>query len=137
MQMCARGAARSEEDWRLCGEYRIQDCRGSLVLETEIPQGESSFAYTAEQLDAGDGGSCKSKFLKPRIGAWFGIYGNEELPHFSMYRVNIGDLIQDIRAGEFTMSCRSAEAILDFNDCLGELPDAFRGVMLGNYDFVL
>ena len=37
------------------------DCRGNLVLGTETPQGELSFANTAEQFDSSDGGCCAIK----------------------------------------------------------------------------
>ena len=64
VQIYAWGAARSMERSRLCGENRIPDCRDSLVLETEPPQGELSFANAAEQFDTGDGGSCAIKVLE-------------------------------------------------------------------------
>lgn len=35
-----------------------------MVLETEPPQGELLFTNTAEQFDAGDGGSCVIKVLE-------------------------------------------------------------------------
>lgn len=46
-----------------------------------------------------------------------------------------GDLF--IHAGDFTMDSRSAEALIDFNDWLGELPLAFRVVVPGNHDGVM
>lgn len=42
-----------------------------------------------------------------------------------------------IHAGDFTMDSRSAEALTDFNDWLGELPHAFRVVVPGNHDVAL
>ena len=64
VQIFKSGAARSGEEYRLCGEYRIPDCRGILVFEMETSQGELSFANTTEQFDAGDGDSCAIKVLK-------------------------------------------------------------------------
>ena len=64
VQICAGSAARPEEEWRLCGENRIPDCWGSLVLEMETPQVELSFANTVEQFDTGDGGCCAIKVLE-------------------------------------------------------------------------
>jgi Icc-related predicted phosphoesterase len=46
-----------------------------------------------------------------------------------------GDLL--IHAGDFTMFSRSAAAILDFNDWLGELPHRFKVVVPGNHEFFL
>jgi hypothetical protein len=39
-----------------------------------------------------------------------------------------GDLL--IHAGDFTMDSRSAEKLIDFNEWLGELPHAYRVVMI-------
>ena len=64
MQICLKGAARPAEWQRLRGEYRIPECRDSLVVETETPQGELPFANTVEQFDAGDGRSCAIKVLE-------------------------------------------------------------------------
>src|ERR1017187_6644528 len=64
VQIFKSGAARSGEEYRLCGEYRIPDCRGILVFEMETSQGELSFANTTEQFDAGHGASCAIKVLK-------------------------------------------------------------------------
>lgn len=46
-----------------------------------------------------------------------------------------GDLL--IHAGDLTMFSKSAAAILDFNDWLGELPHRFRVVTAGNHEFFL
>lgn len=46
-----------------------------------------------------------------------------------------GDLL--IHSGDITMNSRSAKALIDFDDWLGELPFAFRVVVPGNHDFVL
>lgn len=46
-----------------------------------------------------------------------------------------GDLF--IHAGDFTMDSRSAEALIDFNDWLGELPHSHRVVIPGNHDGVV
>ena len=72
VQICARGATRPVEGQRLRGEYRIPDCRDSLVLETETSQGELPFANSVEQFDPDNGGSCAIKVLeaehRPRSG---------------------------------------------------------------------
>jgi len=49
--------------------------------------------------------------------------------------VPFGDLL--IHAGDFTMFSRSAAAILDFNEWLGELPHRFKLVVPGNHEFFL
>src|ERR1017187_9856208 len=64
LRCSAENSPRSGEEYRLCGEYRIPDCRGILVFEMETSQGELSFANTTEQFDAGDGDSCAIKVLK-------------------------------------------------------------------------
>src|ERR1035437_2596874 len=46
-----------------------------------------------------------------------------------------GDLL--IHAGDFTMFSRSAAAILDFNEWLGELPHRWKIVVPGNHEFFL
>jgi len=46
-----------------------------------------------------------------------------------------GDLL--IHAGDFTMFSKSAAAILDFNDWLGELPHRWKIVVPGNHEFFL
>jgi Icc-related predicted phosphoesterase len=46
-----------------------------------------------------------------------------------------GDLL--IHAGDFTMDSRSARALIDFNEWLGELPHTFCVVIPGNHDFVV
>jgi predicted phosphohydrolase len=46
-----------------------------------------------------------------------------------------GDLL--IHAGDFTMFSRSATAILDFNDWLGELPHRWKICIPGNHEFFL
>ena len=46
-----------------------------------------------------------------------------------------GDLF--IHAGDFTMDSRSADALIDFNEWLGELPHRFRLVIPGNHDGVV
>ena len=43
-----------------------------------------------------------------------------------------GDLL--IHAGDFTMDSRSAAALIDFDEWLGELPHAYRVVIPGNHD---
>src|ERR1022692_1987236 len=58
------GRSKVDEEVRTCGENRIPDCRDSVVLGTETPQGELFFTNAAEQFDAGDGGSCAIKVLK-------------------------------------------------------------------------
>jgi Icc-related predicted phosphoesterase len=49
--------------------------------------------------------------------------------------VSAGDLL--IHAGDFTMFSKSAAAILDFNDWLGELPHFWKIVVPGNHEFFL
>src|ERR1017187_3256692 len=46
-----------------------------------------------------------------------------------------GDIL--IHAGDFTMFSKSAAAILDFNDWLGELPHFWKIVVPGNHEFFL
>lgn len=46
-----------------------------------------------------------------------------------------GDLL--VHAGDFTMFSKSAAAILDFNDWLGELPHRWRICISGNHEFFL
>src|ERR1035437_6024483 len=46
-----------------------------------------------------------------------------------------GDLL--IHAGDFTMFSRSAAAILDFNEWLGELPHRWKIIIPGNHEFFL
>ena len=46
-----------------------------------------------------------------------------------------GDLL--IHAGDFTMFSKSAAAILDFNDWLGELPHRWKVCVPGNHEFFL
>jgi Icc-related predicted phosphoesterase len=46
-----------------------------------------------------------------------------------------GDLL--IHAGDFTMFSKSAAAILDFNEWLGELPHRIKLVVPGNHEFFL
>src|ERR1017187_5449294 len=46
-----------------------------------------------------------------------------------------GDLL--IHAGDFTMFSRSAAAIRDFNEWLGELPHRWKIVVPGNHEFFL
>jgi Icc-related predicted phosphoesterase len=46
-----------------------------------------------------------------------------------------GDIL--IHAGDFTMFSKSAAAILDFNEWLGELPHAYKLVIPGNHEFFL
>jgi Icc-related predicted phosphoesterase len=46
-----------------------------------------------------------------------------------------GDIL--IHAGDFTMFSKSAAAILDFNDWLGELPHLWKIVIPGNHEFFL
>jgi len=46
-----------------------------------------------------------------------------------------GDIL--IHAGDFTMLSKSAAAILDFNEWLGELPHAYKLVVPGNHEFFL
>src|ERR1035438_10134525 len=58
------GRSKVDEEVRTCGENRIPDCRDSVVLGTETPQGELFFTNAAEQFDAGDGGSCAIKVLE-------------------------------------------------------------------------
>ena len=43
-----------------------------------------------------------------------------------------GDLL--IHAGDFTMDSRSAAALIDLDEWLGELPHAYRVVIPGNHD---
>jgi predicted phosphohydrolase len=42
-----------------------------------------------------------------------------------------------IHAGDFTMFSRSMEAVVDFNDWLGELPHRYKIVVPGNHEFFL
>lgn len=49
--------------------------------------------------------------------------------------VPYGDIL--IHAGDFTMFSKSAAAILDFNDWLGELPHRHKIVIPGNHEFFL
>src|ERR1700676_5392257 len=46
-----------------------------------------------------------------------------------------GDIL--IHAGDFTMFSKSASAILDFNDWLGELPHRWKICVPGNHEFFL
>jgi predicted phosphohydrolase len=46
-----------------------------------------------------------------------------------------GDIL--IHAGDLTMSSKSAAAILDFNDWLGELPHRSKILIPGNHEFFL
>lgn len=46
-----------------------------------------------------------------------------------------GDIL--IHAGDFTMFSKSASAILDFNEWLGELPHPFKILIPGNHEFFL
>jgi len=46
-----------------------------------------------------------------------------------------GDLL--IHAGDFTMFSKSAAAILDFNEWLGELPHRWKVCVPGNHEFFL
>src|ERR1700758_2017994 len=46
-----------------------------------------------------------------------------------------GDIL--IHAGDFTMFSKSAAAILNFNDWLGELPHKYKLVIPGNHEFFL
>jgi len=46
-----------------------------------------------------------------------------------------GDLL--IHAGDFTMFSRSAAAVLDFNEWLGELPHRSKVIVPGNHEFFL
>ncbi len=46
-----------------------------------------------------------------------------------------GDIL--IHAGDFTMFSKSAAAILDFNEWLGELPHRYKVVVPGNHEFFL
>jgi Icc-related predicted phosphoesterase len=46
-----------------------------------------------------------------------------------------GDIL--IHAGDFTLFSKSAAAILDFNEWLGELPHGFKLVTPGNHEFFL
>jgi predicted phosphohydrolase len=46
-----------------------------------------------------------------------------------------GDLL--IHAGDFTMFSRSAAAILDFDEWLGELPHRWKIIIPGNHEFFL
>jgi hypothetical protein len=64
VRICARGAARREEDDELCGEYRIPDCWGSLALEMETSEGELFLANGAGQFDFSDGGCCAIKIFE-------------------------------------------------------------------------
>lgn len=49
--------------------------------------------------------------------------------------VPAGDIL--IHAGDFTMFSKSATAILDFNEWLGELPHSHKIVVPGNHEFFL
>src|ERR1019366_6946290 len=49
--------------------------------------------------------------------------------------VTPGDLL--IHAGDFTMFSRSAAAILDFDEWLGELPHRWKIIIPGNHEFFL
>jgi hypothetical protein len=46
-----------------------------------------------------------------------------------------GDIL--IHAGDFTLFSKSAAAIRDFNDWLGELPHRWRLVIPGNHEYFL
>ena len=46
-----------------------------------------------------------------------------------------GDIF--IHAGDFTMFSQSMEAVVDFNDWLGELPHRYKIVVPGNHEFFL
>jgi predicted phosphohydrolase len=46
-----------------------------------------------------------------------------------------GDIF--IHAGDFTMFSESMEAVVDFNDWLGELPHRFKALVAGNHEFFL
>jgi hypothetical protein len=46
-----------------------------------------------------------------------------------------GDIF--IHAGDFTMFSESMEAVVDFNDWLGELPHRYKIVVPGNHEFFL
>jgi predicted phosphohydrolase len=46
-----------------------------------------------------------------------------------------GDIL--IHAGDFTMFAESMEAVVDFNDWLGELPHRYKIVVPGNHEYFL
>ena len=58
------GAARSEEEDRLCGENWIPDRWDSLVFQMETPLDELAFANTAGQFNSSQGGCCAIKVLE-------------------------------------------------------------------------
>src|ERR1700726_2700515 len=49
--------------------------------------------------------------------------------------VPTGDIL--IHAGDFTMFSKSMEAVVDFNDWLGELPHRHKIVVPGNHEYFL
>jgi predicted phosphohydrolase len=52
-------------------------------------------------------------------------------------KVHVPDGDTFIHAGDFTMFSQSMEAVVDFNDWLGELPHRYKIVVPGNHEFFL
>jgi hypothetical protein len=94
VQICAMGSIRLVERQRLRGEYRIPDCRDSLVLETETSQGELPISNSVEQFDSDNGASCAIKVLE-----------DEHLPSlgFDSTVIMFDQIVQVIRRSQLGM----------------------------------
>lgn len=117
----------------LDGHYKCSRC----VANLEERGGDS---WDSSQSVAGSGSEPLSMRRKQHLATVRGdgivivLISDTHALHREV-EVPPGDLF--IHAGDFTMDSRSAEALIDFNDWLGELPHPCRVVIPGNHDGVV